>query len=314
MTILVFILLAFGPVLADMYNRAPGLESLSRAFRWSAIYIASAMVFAGYLFLSSGPGYASLFLSGYLIEKAMSVDNLIVFGAVFAYFGVEAEYQHRVLHWGIVGSAVLRLAFISAGLAATFIFGRFMDGLFGAFVFATAYKVMGGGGDSVIDHDQRWYMRWARHLLPVSTVVDGRFFVRDGGRILRRFPAATPLLFCLIAIEITDIAFAFDSVPAVIGVTKDIVLAYSSVMFAVVGLRSMYFVLEALKRYTEALAFSVMLILYFIGGKMLVHALTNYEISAHITLVVIFACLSVGIILSIGRGALPAGWWAGDKK
>lgn len=311
MTILALLALAFIPVVIDMWTRRPGEESVSRAVAWSSIYVLSALTFALYLFLMVGQAPASLFLAGYVTEKALSMDNLIVFAATFAYFGVKGEYQHRVLHWGIIGSAVLRLIFIAVGLAAFFMLGRILDLLFGFFVIWTAWKMMGGSDDAgEIDHSKRWYIRWSNRLFPAVPDMDGRFIVRIQRGPLQRCPAATPLLFCLIAIEFTDIAFAFDSVPAVIGITRDAVLAYSSVMFAVVGLRAMYFVLEALKRYTQWLGTAVTTILYFVGGKMVLHAVTGIDIPPMATLAVIGACLAIGVVLSVGKGPLPSRWWA----
>lgn len=296
MTLLVFLILAIGVMLVDVYTREPGIESLKRSTTWSAIYIASSLVFATYLFVAEGSARATLFLSAYTIEKAMSMDNLIIFGAIFSYFGVRAEHEYRVLHWGIIGSAVLRFVFIAAGLAMTFVFGRILDLAFGAFVIWTAIKMMQSSEPQQIDHNGRWYIRWTIRIFPVSTEMTGRFFIKHRFRLL---PAVTPLFFCLLAVEFTDIAFAFDSVPAVIGLTRDTMLAYSSVMFAVLGLRSLYFVLEALKRYTESLSHAVMVILCFVGGKMLVHGLTGYDISAQVTLGFIVGCLLVGIGLSV---------------
>lgn len=299
MTLIVFILLALLPILADLYSRRPGVESLSRATTWSMIYISSAMVFAAYLFLFEGPNRAGLFLSAYTIEKAMSLDNLIIFTTIFAYFGVKPEHEHRVLHWGIAGSAVLRFVFIAAGLVMFFVFGRVLDLAFGAFVCWTAYKMLtGDAGDGEIDHEKRWYIRWTRKIFPVSTQMNGQFFVRDRVGPLNRVPCVTPLLFCLIALEFMDIAFAFDSMPAVIGVTRDPMLVYSAVMFAVIGLRSLYFVLEALKRYTAALGQSVIAILGFVGGKMMVHGIFGYEIPVRWTMGVIVMTLVAGILIS----------------
>lgn len=294
MTFFVFLFLAIIPLLVDMWTRRPGRESIGRALTWSSIYIASASLFATYLFVAEGADRAGLFASGYVIEKAMSMDNLIIFSAIFAYFGVRPEHEHRILHWGIVGSAVLRMVFIAAGLAAFFIMGRLLDLLFGGFVIITAWKMMGGGESESIDHGARWYIRWTKRIFPVSTEMNGQFFVREPHGLLKRVPSATPLLFCLIAIEFTDIAFAFDSVPAVIGITRDAMLAYSAVMFAVLGLRSLYFVLESLKSHTEYLAKSVTAILYYVGGKMILHGIADITIPTSVTMGVIFGCLLIG--------------------
>lgn len=312
MTALVFALLIIGPLILDMWTREPGPEPMWRALAWSAIYVASAMTFGAYLYCAEGLPRATLFFSGYAIEKAMSMDNLIIFGSIFAYFGVRAEHQHRVLHWGIVGSAVLRLIFIAAGLVAFFVFGRILDLAFGLFVIVTAWKMRVDSEAEEIDHSSRWYCRWLKHVLPVSTEMTGRFFTNVG--IYRRMTAATPLLFCLIALEFTDIAFAFDSVPAVLGITRDSMIAYSSVMFAVVGLRSMYFVLEAMKRYTTSLSTAVMGVLYFVGVKMLVHGLFNIDISPLITVAVILCFLAAGVVASALTSQNNAVWATWNKE
>lgn len=299
MTILVFIVLSLGVLFADISTRKPGPESLSRSIAASLTYVITAMIFAAYLYFVEGGARATLFLSAYTIEKAMSMDNLIIFSAVFSYFGVQPEYEYRVLHWGIIGSAVLRFIFIAAGLALVFVFGRLLDLAFGVFVIYTAYKMLGSTDAEQIDHNSRWYIRWTKKILPVSPIMNGQFFIREKLGFNIGYPAATPLFFCLLAVEFTDIAFAFDSVPAVIGLTRDTVLAYSSVMFAVLGLRSMYFVLEALKQYTEALSKAVICILLFVGGKMALHGLLNIEIPAYATLAIILICLAGGIIASV---------------
>jgi tellurite resistance protein TerC len=295
MSVLVFLILAIGPLLLDMHYRKPEREPLARAIKWSLVYVASAMAFALWLFLIDGADRSVLFLSAYTIEKAMSMDNLIIFGTIFAYFGVRPEHEYRVLHWGIVGSAVLRLLFIAAGLTLAWVFGRFLDVAFGLFVLWTAWKIMGGGGEESIDHNKRWYIRWTRHFFPVSAEMTGKFFVRSK----HGMPLATPLFFCLIALEFTDIAFAFDSIPAVIGLTKSTLIAYTAVMFAVLGLRSMYFVLEAMKRYTESMGRAVMFVLIFVGAKMMIHGIIGFDIPASATLAVILACLGYGVMDSV---------------
>lgn len=309
-SIFIFLVLSVTPLVVDMFTRKQehiGREPLSRALTWSGVYVMAALIWAGWLAMTYGADYSTLFLSGYAIEKAMSMDNLIIFTAVFAYFGVQPEHEHRVLHWGVIGSAVLRFVFIAVGLAAFFIFGRVLDLAFGLFVCWTAWKILKSTDEEQhIDHGKRWYIRLLKRWLPVSVTMDGRFFVTGNGwgGVLDRIPAITPLFMCLVAIEFTDIAFAFDSVPAVIGITRDSLIAYSAVMFAVLGLRSLYFVLEALKRYTSSLNKAVIAILFFVGGKMILHALLNVDVDAGMTLIVILLCLSVGIMMSIKQQAM----------
>ncbi len=298
MRLLAFVILAFGPLAVDMYHRRDGNVGLKSASIWSSIYIGSALLFALFLYAWSGAGDASLFLSGWTIEKSLSVDNLLVFGAIFAYFGVESKYQYRVLHVGIIGAVVLRLVFISFGLFMFAIFGRLLDVVFGGFVLWTAFQMQkAGDAVPVIDHNARWYIRLTRDVLPVSGEMSEKFFIRSPFGFLKAAPTATPLFLCLVAVECTDIAFAFDSVPAVLGVTRDMLLVYSSIMFAVVGLRSLYFVLESVMRYTANLKMAMTGVLLFIGGNMMLHGVLGIELPPTFTLAVI-----VGAFLVCGAG------------
>lgn len=301
MTFIVLIVLLFGPLLLDMYHRHDKHVSLREAALWSGAYVGSALLFALFLYAWNGPNASALFLSGYLVEKSLSVDNLLVFGSIFAYFGVADRLQYRVLHWGIVGSVILRLLFVACGLFVFVLFGRLLDVVFGAFVIWTAVQLLrkGDSADSPIDHNARWYIKWTKKLLPVSGIASDQFFVRGKYGWLDSMPTATPLFLCLLAIEFTDIAFAFDSVPVVIGITKNMTLAFSSIMFAVVGLRSLYFVLNALMKYTANLQTCIVVVLCFIGVKLVVHGIFGAEISASVTLFVILAALfyAVGVPL-----------------
>ncbi len=294
-----FLILCFGPLLIDMYHRRDGQISLRAAAVWSSVYVGSAALFAVFLYVFRGAADASLFLSGYAIEKALSVDNLLVFGAIFAYFGVARQYQYRVLHLGIIGSVVLRLAFVLCGLFMFALFGRVLDIVFGIFVIATAAKIDGGGDTPKIDHASRWYIRWTKRFIPVTSEESDKLFIRTQRGWFKAVPTATPLFLCLIAIEFTDIAFAFDSVPAVIGVTKDIILAYSAIMFAVVGLRSLYFVMDALLRYTSNLQYAIMGLLLFVGVKLIIHGIFNVDMPPFLTLAAVALALAYAIIFSL---------------
>lgn len=313
MTTLVFLILAFGPAIYDGIHRRRGeLVTLRSACLWSGVYVGSALLFALYLAVFGGPGDSAAFLAGWSIEKSLSVDNLLVFGAIFTYFGVKSEHQYRVLHFGIIGAVVLRLAFISFGLFMFAIFGRVLDIAFGAFVIWTAWKLYGGGDDApeAVDHNSRWYIKWTRKIFQILPESSAFFFVR---RQLHREPFtskfsevrgkgklhATPLLLCLISIEVTDILFAFDSVPAVLGVTQDTLLVYSSIMFAVIGLRSLYFVLESVLRYAPALSKAMTGILLFIGLKLVLHGVAKVEVPPIATLLVVltaFGCCIPSVV------------------
>lgn len=292
MSLIVFISLALIPLVFDMYlHRRQSNVGLREASVWSAIYVACALLFAGYLATESLER-ASLFLSGYAIEKALSVDNLMIFAAIFSYFGIRPEHQHRVLHWGIVGSVVLRLLFVATGVTMMVFLGRPLEFVFGVFVLWTSWKLWNDAGDGVdaIDHEARWYIRLTRRFIPIAADVTDKFFI---------FHKITTMFLCLIAIEFTDIAFAFDSVPAVIAVTREPLLVYASIMFAILGLRSLYFVMEALKKYLINLQNSVTAVLGFIGFKLLAHGLVGFEIGPVVSPCVVLGLLAYGVVSSL---------------
>jgi tellurite resistance protein TerC len=295
MTLFLFVVLAFGPLVLDLYHRKDGEVSLSSATIWSCIYVGSALLFASFLYVLSGVSAANLFLSGYAIEKSLSLDNLMVFAAIFAYFGIPDRNRYRVLHYGIAGSVVLRLLFISFGLAMFAVFGRLLDLAFGVFVIWTATRLDKETDHATVDHGSRWYIRWTKKVLPVTPEASDRFFLRAKRGWFDAAPTATPLFLCLVAIEFTDIAFAFDSVPAVIGVTRDPLLVYAAIMFAVIGLRSLYFVMDALMRYTHNLQAAIMVVLLFVGVKMLVHGVLGKNIPAGVTLLVVVSAIAWGV-------------------
>lgn len=294
MIIFMFILLAFGPLAIDMYMKRGGDRevTLSESAWWSAVYVGSAMLFMLFLFDYRGPTAAGLFFSGYVIEKSLSVDNLLVFAAIFAYFGIERKHQYKVLHAGIIGSVILRLTFVATGLFLFFIFGRVLDIVAGLFVIWTASQMEKDEAKSDIDHNKRWYIRWTKRILPVTGNTTDSFFVREKFGWFDKMPTATPLFLCLIAIEITDIAFAFDSVPAVIGITKNFLIAFSAIMFAVIGLRSLFFVLDAALRYTAALQKVITVVLLYVGMKMVIRGVFKWDLPAWVTIV--FICIALG--------------------
>lgn len=272
--------------------------SLRNAVLWSLVWIAASLAFAGLLAVTRSPADATLFLAGYTMEKVLSVDNLIVFGAIFAYFRIPAGHQHRILHWGVLGAIVFRLIFVTVGMGSLALFGPWVEGLLAALVAYSAwqmFKGLDGDGDDEIDHESRWYIRWTRRLFPVmATGSEGRFFiVVDGVRF------ATRAVLCLVAVEICDVLFSFDSVPAVIAVTQDAVLVYSAMIFAIMGLRSMYFVLEAMSRFLTQLTRAVLVVLVFIAAKLALHATGIYSIDPVTSLIVVVLILTCGVFASL---------------
>jgi tellurite resistance protein TerC len=210
--------------------------SLREAGVWSAFWIVIGLGFGGLVWARAGGGPAQAYLAGYLIEKSLSVDNIFLFAAIFSAFAVPARYQHRVLMFGIIGALVMRAAFIAAGISL-------LDAIhpviyvFGAMLLVAAANMLRGGTHAAPEHSRG--LRWLRRWLPVTGRLHGqRFVVRAGGRLL-----ATPLLLALLVVETADIIFAVDSIPAILAVTTDPFIVYTSNVFALLGMRALYFLL-----------------------------------------------------------------------
>lgn len=317
-TLAVFVGLAFAALAIDLYShRKDKPLTLTGASLWSIFWIAISLAFACFLYVSHGSEVASLFLTGYALEKVLSVDNLFVFMAIFAWFNVPDGYRHRVLYWGIVGAIVFRLIFVAIG-TSLLSFGPWVEVIFAAVVAWTAVMML-KGSDSNEDEDYSGHIayRTARKLFPVWPKLHGHnFFVRR--RDLQQELAkaenkslslakgalfATPLFLCLVVVEISDVMFAFDSVPAVIAVSREPLIVYSAMMFAILGLRTMYFVLEALKRYLVHLEKAVIALLFFIAGKLALNATDSlfshgYHIDPNSSLFIVLFVLTIGIAAS----------------
>ncbi len=273
------------------------------ALMWTSLWVTLSMIFAGYIWQSFSIEPAQLFLAGYLLELSLAVDNLFVIMAIFTSFGVKDEYQHRVLYYGILGALVMRFIFIMAGTSLVEYFGPYALGVFGIFILWTAFKMwqhMGKKNEEIEDFSQHWAVRMTKRFMPIHPRIEGHsFFVRadNEGKINveNGILKATPLFLCLIVEEISDVLFAFDSVPAIIGITKDPFIVYTSNIFAILGLRSMYFLLAASKRYLRHLEMSVIAILVFIGIKMMLMVTGAVHMPAMVSLGVVGALLLLGI-------------------
>jgi tellurite resistance protein TerC len=264
---------------------------------WSAIWISVAMGFACYIGVTHGGEKASLFLAGYFLEKSLSVDNLFVIMAIFSSFAIKEHLQHRVLYYGIIGALVMRMVFIGFGTALAAA-SEWVLVAFGLFVLWSAYKMATADeaeGD-VEDYSEHFVVKWTKKIMPVTSRLHGHsFFVKEAGKW-----AATPLLLTLLVVETADVMFAFDSVPAVIAITPDPVIVYTSNIFAILGLRSLFFLLVAAKSYLIHLEKAVVAILIFIGAKMIVGTLGWVHISANMSLAVVLG----GLVLGIGASVL----------
>lgn len=286
----VFVLAMLALDLGVFHRRAHEIK-MKEALIWSAIWTVLALVFNAGVYVWRGPGSAMEFFTGYLIERALSVDNIFVFLLVFAHFGVPRAYRHRVLFWGILGALVMRAALIATGVT---LIRRFAWVLypFGAFLVLTGIKVAVAKGQEV--HPERNpFLRMLRRFMPVSDSYEGqRFLVRRGGRTL-----ATPLLVVLVFIETTDLVFALDSIPAILGITQDAFIVYSSNVFAILGLRALYFAFEGLAHMFQFLHYGVAVVLVFIGVKMLAHHF--YKMPVGVALGVVGAILVISVLASV---------------
>ena len=280
-----------------VFGRKPHTVSIREAAGWSAFWIALSLGFCFWLWIHFGHTAGMEFLSGYLIEKSLSVDNLFIFVLIFHYFSVRQEYQHRILVWGILGALALRGLMIAAGAAfinsfswSYFIFGAFL-------IFAALHMLIRKASSDSLESNRP--LRWFSKALPVAhTDAAGKFFVRENGRFV-----VTPIFLALLTIEIADMLFAVDSIPAVFGVTRQPFLVFSSNACAILGLRALYFVLAGWLARLRHLAAGIAVILLFIGGKMI--ARSWFEISSEISLAVIAFVLAVAVAASVldKRGA-----------
>ncbi|HNC83377.1 MAG TPA: TerC/Alx family metal homeostasis membrane protein [Nitrospira sp.] len=304
-------------VYLDLFAHRKATEiSVGDAARWSVFWIALALLFYGYLAVRFSKDWADLYLAGYVLEKSLSVDNLMVFMAIFASFGIKGVLQHRILYWGIIGALVLRAVFVAAG-TGLFLASPYVGFLFAAFVIWSAVKMLQSGGDDdeeIEDYSNHWSVRLTGKLMPIYTRLHvDRFFVKHDEVIAHGMESATtrsgllyatPAFLCLMAIETSDIAFAFDSVPAVIAMTQEPLLVYAAMIFAILGLRSLYFVLAALTKYLVHLEKAVIALLFFIGIKMAFqswnHAIfdTGVHISPSSSLAIVLGTLAFGVVAS----------------
>ncbi len=280
-----------------VFHRTPHEIRAREALAWSAVWIGLALAFNVAVGFWFGPERALEFLTGYVIEKALSVDNLFVFLVIFSYFAVPAALQHRVLFWGVVGAIAMRVLFILLGTALLARF-HWVLYLFGAFLVFTGVRLLlQREGD--VHPERNPVLRLFRRVVPsVSDYRGGRFTVVENGR---RY--ATPLLMVLVVVEATDLVFATDSIPAVFAVTRDPFIVYTSNIFAVLGLRSLYFALAGLMQKFHYLKVGLGLVLAFVGVKMLIAKI--YELPIAVSLGVIAGLLGASIATSILRPPGP---------
>ena len=290
-----FNLFVLGMLALDLgvFHRTAHEVSIKEASLWSVAWISLALVFNLGLYFWRGSEVALQFLTGYLIEKSLSVDNIFVFVLIFTYFAVPSIYQHRVLFWGILGALIMRGIMIAAGAALIKEF-HWIIYLFGAFLIFTGIR-MATHKNEGIHPEKNPLVRLFRRIMPVSGEYHGqRFFVRVGGVL-----TATPLFIALLMVETTDLIFAVDSIPAIFAVTTDPFIVYTSNVFAILGLRSLYFVLRGVVDKFYYLKLSLAAVLTFVGVKMVLTDI--YKIPVVVSLAVVGLLLAIGIVASLLR-------------
>jgi TerC family integral membrane protein len=296
-----FLLLILALLALDLgvFHRKVHTIGVREAMAWTAFWIALSLAFNVVVYVlyhrgAEGTQAAILFLTGYLVEKSLSLDNIFVIALVFLYLKIPREHQHGVLYWGILGALVLRGIVIGTG---TFLVRRFewMTYLFGAILIVTALKLLWDREDAP-DLNDSLVVRIARRIIPVSTELHGsRFLLRRSGQWV-----ATPLFLALAVVEVSDLLFAVDSIPAIFAITQDPFLVYTSNVFAILGLRSLYFALAAMLDSLRYLKLSLVLVLTFVGMKMILSH--HYPIPATVSLAVITGILTVGAVASLVAG------------
>ncbi|EKF2989970.1 tellurium resistance membrane protein TerC [Escherichia coli] len=320
-TVIVFIALSVGAIFIDLFmHRDDKPISLKSAALWSVFWVVVAMAFAGFLYIHHGAEVASLFVTGYALEKVLSVDNLFVMMAIFSWFAVPDRYRHRVLYWGIIGAIVFRGIFVAIGTSLLSL-GPYVEVVFAIIVAWTAVMMLKSGDDEIEDYSQHLAYRMVKRFFPVWPKLRGHAFLLnqkevdaelakpensdvtiDRGKKAALY--ATPLFLCVAVVELSDVMFAFDSVPAIIAVSREPLIVYSAMMFAILGLRTLYFVLEALKQYLIHLEKAVIVLLFFIAVKLGLNATDHiwhhgYSIAATTSLYVVLGVLVLGILASV---------------
>ncbi len=288
-----FNLFVLGMLALDLavFHRKAHTVSLREALNWSIVWVALSLIFNAGIYYFWGQEKALEFLTGYVIEKALSVDNLFVFIVIFSYFSVPAMYHHRVLFWGILGALVMRAIFIAGGVALLNSF-HWMIYVFGGFLILTGIKML-FAGDEEVHPEKNPVLRLLKRLMPVTKEYHGQsFFIRDGGKLW-----ATPLLLVLVVVETTDVIFAVDSIPAILAITTDPFIVYSSNVFAILGLRALYFLLSGILDKFRYLKVGLSLVLCFVGVKMVV--VDIYKIPIGLSLVMVAGILTVSMLASV---------------
>ncbi len=295
----IFNAFVLGMLVLDLgvFHRHAHAVTIKEAAIWSVVWISLALLFNYGLYLFAGSTVALEFLGGYLLEKSLSVDNIFVFVLVFSFFRVLPAYQHRVLFWGILTALILRGVMIVAGAALVTRF-EFLIAVFGAFLVVTAIRLAKDNGEE-IDIANNPLVRLLRRVMPVSPHYhQDRFFIVENGVRM-----ATPLLVVLLVIESSDVIFAIDSIPAIFGITTDPFIVYTSNIFAILGLRSLYFLLAGVIDRFEYLKIGLSIVLGFVGVKMLTESISGYVMAHPIHVPIQWSLGFIAVVLLASVGA-----------
>lgn len=285
----VFVLLMLALDLG-VFNRKAHEISIKEAMIWTVVWITLAMCFNVLIYYWQGEVKALEFFTGYVIEKSLSVDNIFVFVLIFSYFKTPSIHQHKILFWGIIGALIMRAAFIFAGVALLEKF-HWTIYVFGAILIFTGYKML-VQKEKKIEPEKNPVIKLFRRIMPVTNELhDGKFFVNLKGKLF-----ATPLFLVLLLVETTDLIFAVDSIPAILAVTQDQFIVYTSNVFAILGLRSLYFALAGMIDKFRYLSAGLAFILIFVGLKMV--ASDYYKLPIQVALLVIVGILALSIVAS----------------
>ena len=274
-----------------VFHKKLHVVSVEEALIWSGVWIFLALCFNGFIYYMFGEIKALEFFTGYVIEKALSVDNIFVFVLIFTYFQIPSIYQHKVLFWGIIGALIMRVIFIFAGVALLEKF-HWTIYVFGGILIFTGIKML-LEKDKKIEPDKNPLIKFFKKIMPTTNELHGdKFFIKQNNKNY-----ATPLFIVLIMIEITDLIFAVDSIPAILAVTQDHFIVYTSNVFAILGLRSLYFALAHIIDRFKYLAVGLAIILVFVGLKMV--SIDFYKIPIHFSLLIIISILIISVLFSL---------------
>lgn len=292
---IVFNAVIFAMLALDLgvFNKRAHKISVKEALLWSSVWITLAMIFNVFVYFEFGKTKALEFLTGYVIEYSLSVDNIFVFILIFTFFSVKPQYQHKILFWGILGALIMRGIFIFAGIALITKF-HWIVIIFGGFLIYSGFKMLFQKEEVSVEPEKNKIVRLFRKFLPVTETLHGNsLFIKQNKKLY-----ATPLFLVLLVIESSDLIFAVDSIPAVLAISKSTFIVYTSNIFAILGLRSLYFAVSGIMGYFRYLKVGLAIVLSFVGFKMLA-SYFHFEIPIFLSLAIIISILLISILASV---------------